>query len=95
MILALTSIASTPWRYRVSVRVQANAEDVRARLPEGIGHIEAVDADPGWVRARIRAENLDWVPGVLIALDAPFVVNEPDELRARIRKLADRLTAAG
>lgn len=91
----LTSIASTPWRYRVSVRVQADADDVRARLPEGIAHIEPVDADPGWVRARIRAENLDWVPGVLIALDAPFVVDEPDELRARIRTLADRLIASG
>ena len=43
---------------------------------------------------RLRAERLDWVPAVLAALDAPFVVEHPDALRGLLRTLADRLAAA-
>jgi predicted DNA-binding transcriptional regulator YafY len=88
----LDGIARTPWRHRVSIRVHGDADDIRARLPRGIASFEP--ADPGWVRVRIRAERLDWVPGVLVALDLPFVVEEPDALRDGVRVLADRLLAA-
>ena len=43
----------------------------------------------------IRAESLDWLPGVLAALDLPFVIERPDELRDRVVALADRLAASG
>jgi predicted DNA-binding transcriptional regulator YafY len=90
----LAGIARTPWRYQVSVRVRGDTEDLRSRLPRGIAAFEPVDADGHWVRVRFRAERLDWVPGVLAALDAPFVVEGPDELRAGVRALADRLRTA-
>jgi predicted DNA-binding transcriptional regulator YafY len=86
----LDGIARTSWRHRVSVRVCGDT-DIRARLPRGIASFEP--ADPGWVRVRIRAERLDWVPGILATLELPFVVEEPDALRPGVRALAERLLA--
>ncbi|MFE2459551.1 helix-turn-helix transcriptional regulator [Streptomyces sp. NPDC059402] len=51
------------------------------------------DAQP-WCRVEIRAERLDWLPGLLASLDRPFVVERPDELRALVADLADRLRDA-
>lgn len=90
----LEGMASTPWRHRISVRVRGEVETLRTRLPAGLATVEPLDAEPGWVRIRLRAERLDWVPRVLAGLDAPFVVDEPAELRAGIRALADRLLAS-
>ncbi|HEX2804862.1 MAG TPA: WYL domain-containing protein, partial [Kineosporiaceae bacterium] len=73
---------------------------VRGRLPRGIATVEpdagapdSVDAvdDAGWVRVRLRAERLDWLPGVLAGLGLPFVVQEPAELRDVMRAWAGRL----
>lgn len=47
----------------------------------------------GWVRVRMRAERLDWIPPVLAALDRPFVIEHPAELRDLVRALARRLDA--
>jgi len=43
------------------------------------------------VRARWRVQRLDWVPSVLAGLDRPFVIEEPGELRERVRALAEQL----
>jgi predicted DNA-binding transcriptional regulator YafY len=43
---------------------------------------------------RLRAERLDWVPGVLAGLGLPFVIEEPDELKDAIRELAATLLTA-
>jgi hypothetical protein len=53
----------------------------------------AIADDPGRVRVRLRAERLDWVPSLLVRLDRPFVVEQPDELRDHVRALARRLEA--
>ncbi|CAL9530768.1 WYL domain-containing protein [Streptomyces sp. R1] len=50
-------------------------------------------AEP-WCQVEIRAERLDWLPGLLASLDRPFVVERPDELRALVADLADRLRDA-
>ncbi|MFE9181108.1 helix-turn-helix transcriptional regulator [Streptomyces sp. NPDC007126] len=50
-------------------------------------------AEP-WCRVEIRAERLDWLPGLLASLDRPFVVERPDELRALVADLAGRLMDA-
>jgi len=42
----------------------------------------------------MRAERLDWVPGVLAGLGLPFVVERPDALRGLLRTLAAQLVAA-
>ncbi|MEU9067911.1 WYL domain-containing protein [Streptomyces sp. NPDC048109] len=50
-------------------------------------------AEP-WCRVEIRAERLDWLPGLLASLDRPFVVERPDELRGLVADLAGRLMDA-
>lgn len=88
----LEGLARTPWRHQVSVRVRGDAEAVRSRLPPGIARVDATE--DGWVRVRFQAERWEWVPGVLIGLDAQFVVEEPPELRDHLRTLAHRLLQA-
>jgi predicted DNA-binding transcriptional regulator YafY len=93
----LTGLAQAPYRYQVTVRIQATAGQVRARLPASVATIEEALSDPGaegWLRVDLRAERLDWVPGVLAALDRPFVIERPDELRDLVAALAERLAAS-
>ena len=48
----------------------------------------------GWVRVRLRAERLDWVPSLIAWLDRPFVIEYPDALRDHVHALARRLTTS-
>jgi len=88
------ALARTPWRHLVSVIVNADAHAVQSRLPVGLATITPLTTKEGWTRVEIRAEHLDWVPGVLAALDADLVIEGPDELRDRVLTLAQRLLAA-
>ncbi|MBK6013885.1 YafY family protein [Streptomyces sp. MBT53] len=87
----LDSLARTPWAHDVSLRIRGSVEDVRGRLPAGIATLATADEGADWVRVRIRAERLDWIPPVLAALDRPFVVERPAALRDLVRALARRL----
>jgi predicted DNA-binding transcriptional regulator YafY len=87
------AVSGASYRHAVSVRVQGSEREVRMRMPGSIAVIEPVDSEPGWVRARWRAERLDWVPSVLAGLDRRFVIEEPDELRERVRTLAGQLAS--
>jgi predicted DNA-binding transcriptional regulator YafY len=40
---------------------------------------------------RMRVESLDWIASLLAGLGCDFVIRRPDELRASVRKLAERL----
>ncbi len=89
----LRSLADTPWRHQVSLRVQGTVDDVQRRLPRGLAAVRPVDGDAAWVRVRLRAERLDWVPALVAGLGHSFVVEEPAELNDLIRTLARRLDA--
>ncbi|MGY6657161.1 helix-turn-helix transcriptional regulator [Amycolatopsis sp. TRM77291] len=84
----LTALAETPYRHDVSVRIQASPEEIRAVFPPSVAILEP---DGDQVRARIRAERLDWIPARLAALDRPFVIERPAELRGLVSALAARL----
>ena len=84
------NLADTPRTHTVSVRVHASTEQVRERVPVGLTVIDDTHA-PGWVRMRLHAERLDWVPALLAWLGQPFVVEQPAALRDQIRALARRL----
>ena len=90
----LAALARTPWRHAVSVRVRAGPDAVRSRLPAGLATLTPLDGEEGWTHVEIHAEQLDWLPGVLAALDADLVVEGADELRHRVRELAQRLLVA-
>ena len=96
----LSGLATAPYRHQVTLRIQATAEQIRARLPASVASLEeaAADADPqaegGWLRVDLRAERLDRVPAVLVSIDRPFVIERPDELRGLVIALAERLAAS-
>ncbi|MET9351719.1 WYL domain-containing protein [Streptomyces sp. NPDC006617] len=94
----LTALATAPYRHEVTVRVRGTAEEIRTRLPGSVAIVAAEDAEDGegegWCRVEIRAERLDWLPGLLASLDRPFVVERPDELRGLVADLAGRLMDA-
>jgi predicted DNA-binding transcriptional regulator YafY len=92
----LTAIAEAPYRHAVSVRIQSTPEQIRSVFPATIASLEEIaigDRGTRWTRARIRAQQLDWIPPLLAALDRPFVVEQPDALRDLVRALATRLAA--
>jgi predicted DNA-binding transcriptional regulator YafY len=96
----LSGFATAGYRHEVTLRVHGTVEQVRARLPAGVARLEehepAAGAEPGaarWLRVEVRAERLDWLPPVLAALDRPFVIERPDELRVLVAEFADRLAS--
>ncbi|KDN18691.1 helix-turn-helix transcriptional regulator [Amycolatopsis rifamycinica] len=90
----LTAIAEAPHRHEVSVRIQATAGQIRSVFPASVATLEELGSDGSWVRARIRAQRLDWIPPLLAALDRPFTIERPDALRDLVRALADRLAGS-
>jgi predicted DNA-binding transcriptional regulator YafY len=90
----LSGIAAAPRRHEVLLRVQGAAEQVRYRFPAGIASVDDGPDGDGWVRVRLRVEELDWVPAVLVGLGLPFAVDQPVALQELLRSLAARLTAA-
>jgi predicted DNA-binding transcriptional regulator YafY len=85
----LTSLSETPWRHEVEFAVRGEPDAVRAKLPPGLATVS--DDAAGWVRVRLRAESLDWLPGLLAGLGLPFVIHRPAELRDLTRAWAERI----
>lgn len=88
----LGSLANAPYAHQVRIRVQATIERTRTVFPPSLATIDEL-AEPGWLQVRLQAQELTWVPRLLATLDRPFVVDEPAELRDRVRELAARLVA--
>lgn len=61
------TLARTPWRYRVSLRVRAPAEQIRTRLPASMAVLQ--HADDGWVRVELRELVRDLAARLLAAAD--------------------------
>ncbi|MEV6564876.1 helix-turn-helix transcriptional regulator [Streptomyces kronopolitis] len=101
----LSGFATAAYRHEVTLRIQGTVEQIRAHLPAAVArlteHEPVADedradddrADERWLRVDLRAERLDWLPPVLAALDRPFVIERPEELRHLVVALADRLAS--
>ncbi|MEW2582069.1 helix-turn-helix transcriptional regulator [Streptomyces virginiae] len=96
----LSGFATAGYRHEVTLRIHGTVEQIRARLPAGVASLEENGSEAGedraterWRRVELRAERLDWLPPVLASLDRPFVIERPDELRALVIALADRLAS--
>ncbi|WP_178945522.1 YafY family protein [Kocuria sp. TGY1127_2] len=95
----LESFANADYRWHVVLRIRQTADRIRAHLPLSVARLEGLDrtADqgcedaPSWYRAEIHAENLDWLPSVIAALDCEVVIDRPNELRDRVRATATRM----
>ncbi|KUN05155.1 transcriptional regulator [Streptomyces yokosukanensis] len=96
----LSGFATAEYRHEVTLRIHGTVEQIRAHLPAGVARLEehapTSDKDPAaerWLRVELRAERLDWLPAVLAALDRPFVIERPDELRDLVIARAERLAS--
>jgi predicted DNA-binding transcriptional regulator YafY len=97
----LSGLATTPYRHHVTLAIQGTIEQIRARLPASIATAEELPSAPGadpqtepWFHVELHAERLDWLPPLLAALDRPFAIERPDELRDLIAGLASRLATS-
>ncbi|MFJ9776413.1 helix-turn-helix transcriptional regulator [Kitasatospora sp. NPDC101157] len=97
----ITGFATADYRHRVTLRIHATPEHIRAHLPVTVAELTETepgpvraDGAPGrqrWLRVELRAQRLTWLPPVLAALDRPFAIERPQELRDLVTALADRL----
>jgi predicted DNA-binding transcriptional regulator YafY len=87
----MRSLARVPWRWDVEVVLALPVEEARRRVAGSLAEIEQTRA--GTV-LRLRAESLDWTAALLAGLGCAFTVRRPDELRASLAVLAERLRAA-
>src|SRR5919106_383826 len=85
------TLARVPWTHEVEVVLKTAAEAAAERFPPTLAELEPAGGD---TLLRMRAESLDWVAGLLAGAGCDFTIRRPEELRASVRGLADRLRAA-
>lgn len=94
----LSGFATAGYRYEVTLRIDGTVEQIRAHLPASVASLAEHPPAAGghraterWLRVELRAERLDWLPPTLAALNRPFAIERPDELRDLVTAFADRL----
>jgi len=92
-VARLEELQGTGYRYEVRVRVRATESDVRRFLPASVARVsdDGPGTGDGWLRVELGTDRLDWLPGVLAAIDRPFVVEGPVELLDELDELVERL----
>jgi predicted DNA-binding transcriptional regulator YafY len=82
------SLARVPWPWEVEVLLDLPVDEAAARLPSTLAELDVAD---GGTLLRMRVISLDWTAGVLAGLGCAFTIHRPDELRASVQALAERL----
>lgn len=84
------SLARVPWGSEVEVLLDLPIDRAARRLPPTLA--ELVETEDGTL-LRMRVDSLDWMAGTLASLGCGFRILAPEELRASVRELAERLAA--
>jgi predicted DNA-binding transcriptional regulator YafY len=84
------SLASVPWTWEVEAVLDLPIDAAARRIPATLA--ELID-DPEGTLLRMRVDSLDWMATVLAGLGCDFTIRRPDELRASVRTLAERLAS--
>jgi predicted DNA-binding transcriptional regulator YafY len=85
------TLARVPWSHEVEVVLRTSPEAAAKRFPPALVELDGAGGD---TILRMRADSLDWVAGLLAGAGCDFEIRRPDELRASVRALAERLRAA-
>jgi predicted DNA-binding transcriptional regulator YafY len=85
------TLARVPWTHEVEVLLRTSPDAAAERFPPTLAELESAGGD---TILRMRAESLDWVAGLLAGAGCAFEIRRPDELRASVHALAERLRAA-
>ncbi len=83
-----TSLARVPWGWEVEVLLELPVDEAARRVPATLA--ELADEDGG-TSLRMRVGSLDWMATMLAGLGCGFSIRRPDELRASVRALGERL----
>ena len=85
------SLARTPWPWQVEVLLDAPLSQVAQQLPATLAELAPAG---GGTLLQMRVTSLDWMASVLAGLDCGFTIHQPEELRASVAALAERLANA-
>jgi predicted DNA-binding transcriptional regulator YafY len=85
------SLASVPWQHGVEVLLHTDEATARDRFPPTLAELQPTEDG---TLLRMRADSLDWAAGLLAGAGYAFTILHPPELRASVRRLAERLSAA-
>jgi predicted DNA-binding transcriptional regulator YafY len=85
------SLARVPWTWEAEVLLDLPLERARERIGPALAELFA---EGSGTLLRIRVESLDWLASLVAGLDCAFELRRPDELRAAVARLADRLASA-
>ena len=88
----LRQVASTGWRVHARILVDAPAEEVLARINPAVGVVETVDRERSVLVT--GADSWEIVAVWIGMLGLDFHVDQPPELVAHVRSLAERYTGA-
>jgi predicted DNA-binding transcriptional regulator YafY len=83
-----TSLAQVPWPWEVDVLLELPVGDARSRIP---GTLAELSEENGGTALRMRVSSLDWAASLLAGLGCAFEVRGPQELRASVAALSERL----
>lgn len=86
----LSGLADVPYPHEVSVLLNTTVAEVRTKLPATVATLTETATG---VRMLLRGNSLAWAAAVLAWLGCPFEIEYPDELRAEVTTLAERLSA--
>jgi predicted DNA-binding transcriptional regulator YafY len=86
-----TSLARVPWGWKVEVVLDLPVDEALRRVPSTLA--ELADED-GVAVLHMRADSLDWAATFLASLGCGFTIRGPDELRASVRALGERLASS-
>jgi predicted DNA-binding transcriptional regulator YafY len=84
------SLANVPWPWEIEVLLELPLDEARRRVPRTLAELEPAD---GGTTLRMRATSLDWTASLLAGLGCSFRIARPEELRASVHELAQRLAA--
>jgi len=86
-----TSLARVPWGWEVEVVLELPVDEALRRVPATLAELEDED---GATVLRMRADSLDWAARILAGLGCGFTIRGPEELRASVRALGERLASS-
>jgi predicted DNA-binding transcriptional regulator YafY len=84
----LASLDSIPGPYAAEILLQTTLAEAQAALPSMSSGLEETAEGVIWRRA---VRHLEWMAYVLIGLDFPVVIRQPEELREAVRGIITRL----
>ena len=80
-----------PWTWDVEVVLDLPLEKAARRLPATLAEL---DGEGEGTLLRMRVSSLDWTARILAGRGCRFTIRQPEELRASVRELAERLGAS-